>query len=448
MRLVRLRRQMLLAIGLPACWSSPQAPAPSGPAEPPAKVATGVCRPDTIPEKICGSVDTEHKPESTCGPRGDSLASFGDSVLYVTSHDWTARAAALRHFRLDAKATASYRTTLTSLDPAWLPGYCCYSRCSPLHASREVPVDIPPGYHIEDRCIPAPPGGTRHPDKQNRQCPDAIRIGGAQRNYTGTEGTNCCYGVTVADPPPMEQRRYRGRAARDATGAHVVAAVGHGDSWRAQDAVTVDAIPADVRARLAAHWRETAQMEHASIAAFASLSLRLLALGAPPELVAGAHAAALDEIEHARIAFELASAYADTPLAPLAFTAAAQLPATTTLAELARETFADGCIAETLAALEAELAAETAADPAVAAALRLVAADEARHAELAWQIVAWCVRTDPSVLATLSIDEHGAASPRDEDLAAFGVLGDRAFATARADVLREVVAPCLAALAA
>ena len=447
MRLVRLRRQMLVAIGLPACWSSPQAPGPGAPADPPpAQVAVGVCRPDTIPETVCGSVDTEHKPESTCGPRGDSLESFGDSILYVTAHDWTARAEALRHFRLDAKATASYRRTLTSLDPAWLPGYCCYSRCSPLHASREVPVDIPPGHHIENRCIPAPPGGTRHPDKQNSRCPDAIRLAGAQRNYTGSDGASCCYGVTVADPPPFErQRRYRGRAARDASGSHVVAVVGHGESWRAD--LAVDAVPAAVRARLAAHWQETAQMEHASIAAFASLSLRLLALGAPPELVAGAHAAALDEIEHARIAFELASAYADTPLAPLAFTAAAQLPATTTLAELARETFADGCIAETLAALEAELAADTATDPAIAAALRRIAADEARHAELAWQIVAWCVRTDPSVLATLSIDERSTASARDEDLAAYGVLGDRAFAAARADVLREVVAPCLAALA-
>jgi hypothetical protein len=37
--------------------------------------------------------------------------------------------------------------------------------------------------------------------------------------------------------------------------------------------------------------------------------LELLALGAPAELVEKAHVAALDEIEHARICFALASAY-------------------------------------------------------------------------------------------------------------------------------------------
>jgi hypothetical protein len=39
-------------------------------------------------------------------------------------------------------------------------------------------------------------------------------------------------------------------------------------------------------------WR--ALFQHASVASFARFSLELLALGAPPDLVAAAHAAALD----------------------------------------------------------------------------------------------------------------------------------------------------------
>ena len=50
-------------------------------------------------------------------------------------------------------------------------------------------------------------------------------------------------------------------------------------------------------------------MAGAEIASFARTSLDLLALGAPADLVAETHRAALDEIEHARIAYALASAF-------------------------------------------------------------------------------------------------------------------------------------------
>ena len=78
--------------------------------------------------------------------------------------------------------------------------------------------------------------------------------------------------------------------------------------------------------RLAAAWLEIAQLEHASIAAFASLSLRLLAAGAPAELVTASHRAALDEVEHARIAFELASVYGGRRVGPGRFDAATRAP--------------------------------------------------------------------------------------------------------------------------
>src|SRR5690606_33504532 len=75
-------------------------------------------------------------------------------------------------------------------------------------------------------------------------------------------------------------------------------------------------IDAATRARLAAHWLAEAAVEHASVASFSRFALSLLALGAPPSLVASAHAAALDEIRHAQDCFALASRYRGEPVGP------------------------------------------------------------------------------------------------------------------------------------
>ena len=83
--------------------------------------------------------------------------------------------------------------------------------------------------------------------------------------------------------------------------------------------------------------------------------------------------------------------------------------------------------------------------------LRRIAADEKRHAELAWSILAWCVRTsDRPLLPELRAALRDAAQPAPTtapDLAEHGVLGDAALADLRVNVLREIVEPCLDALA-
>lgn len=162
-------------------------------------------------------------------------------------------------------------------------------------------------------------------------------------------------------------------------------------------------LTADERAREAARWTRDAREEHASIAAFARLSVDLLALGAPPGLVERAHRAALDEALHARLAFALASAYAGEPVGPAAWpealeAEAAERPAGT-LRRVARESLVDGVYGEGLAALRAD--EEVAADPAVAAVLATVARDEAGHAALGWDVLAFCVARDGSLTPAL-----------------------------------------------
>jgi hypothetical protein len=158
------------------------------------------------------------------------------------------------------------------------------------------------------------------------------------------------------------------------------------------------------RRALAEHWSAMGQMEHASIAAFARFALELLALGAPAALVTGAHEAMADETAHARAAFTLASAYAGRTLGPGPLPIDGALGAST-----ARSTFAtllrEGCIGETLAAVEATEALADATDAAVRAALARISSDETRHAELAWRTAAWLVEREGEAFAVWARDE-------------------------------------------
>ena len=146
------------------------------------------------------------------------------------------------------------------------------------------------------------------------------------------------------------------------------------------------------RARLARAWADDASYEHASVASFAKLSLELLALGAPADLVRAAHEAALDEIRHAELGFALASAYAGEPISPGPLAEAARAPVARDLASLAAAAVREGCVGETLAALVASAQHDASTDDAVISTMAVVRADEARHAELAWRLVAWALR--------------------------------------------------------
>ena len=82
--------------------------------------------------------------------------------------------------------------------------------------------------------------------------------------------------------------------------------------------ITLPSLPEDTvtRQKLGEYWLHNARMEHASIAAFARLSLELLSLGAPPDLLRQSASAQADEIHHAEICFSLASHYLGEGISP------------------------------------------------------------------------------------------------------------------------------------
>lgn len=133
-------------------------------------------------------------------------------------------------------------------------------------------------------------------------------------------------------------------------------------------------------------WLEDAQMEHASVASFARASLELLAVGAPAELVAECHRAALDEIEHARLCFAMAARCLGRTMEPGPLPIPAPRPCS--LIDVARSTLIEGCFAETVAAL---VAMRTPATGLAREVLDRIARDETAHAALAFRILRWCV---------------------------------------------------------
>ncbi len=226
-----------------------------------------------------------------------------------------------------------------------------------------------------------------------------------------------------------------------------------GEAWSASGPIPdVSALAPEQRRALAEQWTADASLEHASIAAFSALSLDLLALGAPPSLVARAHRAATDEIAHAEDCFALASAYAGASLSAAAFPEVhASRPresAAGCLRRLAVETAVDGCVGEATAAAVARDMQSTALDPVVAGVLARIARDEQSHADLAWDILHWCLaRGDgnvlPSVLDALGPSTNEPKPLHDgavHDLSAHGRASSSAWSEARARVRREVLA--------
>jgi hypothetical protein len=166
----------------------------------------------------------------------------------------------------------------------------------------------------------------------------------------------------------------------------------------------------------------------------------------------------LDETRHAQLAFSVASSFGGKATGP------GPLPMQGNVLEndferVVLNAVLEGCIGETVAALEAREAAQLACDQTLKALLATIADDEQRHAALAYEFVKWAVEKDPRLspkIVAMVESELGTAmhpsrtAPQnhaDDWMQAFGITSDARRAALRAGVLRQVVLPCVRALA-
>ena len=331
------------------------------------------------------------------------------------------------------------------------------------------PVVLPPMTADEWCGTPTDSWNESGTGDQRQLCPDGISTDGSNwmrddaHGELRTEATSeptCCFDRVVLDeidprnwddgPRGVGRLLVVDGAARTARGASVPA-------WAPGELIDTNiarGLSAEARAHIARRWVDSALLEHASVASFARTTIELMAVGAPPSLVAAVQRAASDEIRHAQMCFAIASSYAGAEVGPSALAPAS--PRELDLARLAATTFVEACVSETIGAVELERAASRAAHPNVRRMLGEIAADEARHAELAWSTVGWAARAGGQVVIDAvvaaardyAMPAVAEASPFDDQLAAHGLLAGAEQAEQLRRGWRELIEPLIADLAA
>lgn len=251
----------------------------------------------------------------------------------------------------------------------------------------------------------------------------------------------CCYPVEGIDHEPGEECII-GRPYVENDGCRSVTAA----LATSGAASTAD----DRRAERAYAWLKAGEGEHASVAAFNRLSLQLLALGAPLELLSAVQSAALDEANHARLCWNLAQSLADAPVTHGAFPFHAVVDPQTSLADLAYAAVREGCLAETLGACVADSIAKQSPDADAGRVLAQLAGDELGHAVLSFRIVSWAMQaggSDVRAAVQRALDE---AWPRldTRELALRSGVDRESIEIAAQDALSRVLRPAARALMA
>jgi hypothetical protein len=175
-----------------------------------------------------------------------------------------------------------------------------------------------------------------------------------------------------------------------------------GADWTRGARPSAAGLDAKTRTALEALWLHDAQKEHASVPAFSRVSWMLASIGAPAELLAMAHRAAIEEIDHAERCFALAAGYGgrthtvegmpDLLLGGLDVDGDARVA-------IAIESLKDGCLLEDFNADVAAVCAQVCREPITRSVLEQIAREERSHARFSWDVLEWTLARWPREIA-------------------------------------------------
>lgn len=194
-----------------------------------------------------------------------------------------------------------------------------------------------------------------------------------------------------------------------------------GSDWTRGARPDVTRLDRPTRAALEALWLHDAQKEHASVPAFSRISWLLAAVGAPAELLEGAHQAAMEEIDHTRRCFALAAGYGgrshSVEAMPDLLLGGLDIKGDP-LVYLAVESLKDGCLLEDFNADVAAECERACQDAATREVLGRIAREERSHAEFSWQALAWLLERGGAKVRRATVEAIGALSAIERPTAA------------------------------
>jgi|JI10StandDraft_1071094.scaffolds.fasta_scaffold251074_2 hypothetical protein len=180
------------------------------------------------------------------------------------------------------------------------------------------------------------------------------------------------------------------------------------------------AVPASPDTRTAEAWSRDAAAELHAVFAFAELAEQLIVAEAPEALIARALVAGREELGHARACQAMAERLAPgtPPPTPPSHVVRSPLRGKDARVRLATESWLDGCLGEGVASAWAQAAARASTSAEARVAQQRIADEEARHAALAWDVMAWAARGDDDVRHALWSLRDVEKAAGDEDEAA------------------------------
>ena len=262
----------------------------------------------------------------------------------------------------------------------------------------------------------------------------------------------CCYVWAAKGNSGTKRHIIRGRPLLEAN-ANRLAPLERGSTWTGGQSLPHlgKSLPSGKREMVAAFWEEAALAEHASVASFSRATLELMAIGAPAELVQGTTQGALDEVDHAARCFRIARAYGSQKTTPGPLPLTVRRPAS--ISDVAHNTFVEGCVVETIAALEAVVAVSSITNGVLKRELQAISDDEVRHAELAWSTLSWLLTQSQDDLKSRILEAYDSIREKSlevatgpDDLKAHGILPPNTRRTVTVRAWSDIIDPALTSL--